>query len=370
MNALAMPGFPSGGLVRVEPLTGVPHLVLPWLSSNGLSEQADAFCYDPVRDRILVMGALDSQPQAIWAVDAAGNHQKLATTIGGIVSMAPSPGGKVYVALALLSSTSVGILGWLDDAGTYHALLDPTGTFPFQVFSQTVQVFNASVVYDAGSNSLLYAVSHSGIYCKPFGGDGKGALYRINLSADGTRGLSESCDVFDIDEGYPFGTGGGIPRGFSPTPSGAYLLTLSGGGATGSLDEVAPRMQLVSPALFVTPFASNGPYSNCAWSTGGIYSNVRHQAVIFDGANNKLRAYDQGESGSGDALADGLVGGLVIAERSGLIEIAPFTAAEGSLVGTPAQISIATGGSQALDLDFGPGLAGKIYFVMGSASGF
>src|SRR5262245_17251950 len=165
MNALAMPGFPSGGLVRVEPLTGVPHLVLPWLSSNGLSEQADAFCYDPVRDRILVMGALDSQPQAIWAVDAAGNHQKLATTIGGIVSMAPSPGGKVYVALALLSSTSVGILGWLDDAGTYHALLDATGTFPFQVFSQAVQVFNASVVYDQGSNSLLYAVSHSGIYC-------------------------------------------------------------------------------------------------------------------------------------------------------------------------------------------------------------
>ena len=31
---------------------------------------------------------------------------------------------------------------------------------------------------------------------------------------------------------------------------------------------------------------------------------------------------------------------------------------------------IATGGSQALDIDFGPGLAGKIYLVLGSALGF
>jgi hypothetical protein len=370
MNAQAALGMPSGGLVRIEPLTGTPHMVLPWLSSNGVSEQTDAFCYDPVRDRILVMGALDSQPQAIWAVDAAGNHSKLATTIGGIASMAPSPGGKVYVALAIFSSTSVGVLGWLDATGVYHPLLDPTGTFPFQVFDQAVQVFNASVVFDQGSNSLLYAVSHAGVYCKTFGGSSKGAIYRIPLSADGTRGLSESCELYDIDGGYPLGTGGGIPRGFSPGPGGTYMLVFNGNGATGSLDEAAPRMKLVSPLLSISTFAANGPYTNCAWSTGGIYSNVRHQAVIFDGANNKLRAYDLGEGGDGDQLADGLVGGSVIAERAGLIEIAPFTSAQGSLTGTPAQISIATGGSQTLDIDFGPGLAGKIYLVLGSASGF
>ena len=75
MNAQAALGMPSGGLVRIEPLTGTPHMVLPWLSSNGVSEQTDAFCYDPVRDRILLMAAIDGEPwYTFWEVDAAGNH--------------------------------------------------------------------------------------------------------------------------------------------------------------------------------------------------------------------------------------------------------------------------------------------------------
>jgi hypothetical protein len=371
MNALQMPGTPFGGLVRVEPLTGVPHLVLPWTNSNGVSEQAGAICYDPVRDRILVLGSLNGQAiPEVWSVDAAGNHVSAGVTIGAIVSMAPAPDGKVYVALALSTFSPVGVLGWLDAAGAYHTLKESTGSFAFDPFGTGVQVFNASIAYDQGSNSLLYAVSHSGIYCKPFGGDGKGALFRVNLSDDGERALSKSCETYDIDADYPFGTGGGIPRGFSRGPGGTYLLAFSGGGATGSLDEAAPRMQLITPAPFLSPFASNGPYPLCAWSTAGVYSTMRHQAVIFDGANNRLRSYDLGESGDGDTLADGLVGGSVQAERAGLIEIQPHTTAQGSLVGTPAQISIATGGSQALDMDFGPGLGGKIYLVLGSASGF
>jgi hypothetical protein len=129
-------------------------------------------------------------------------------------------------------------------------------------------------------------------------------------------------------------------------------------------------MQLVTPGLFITNFASNGPYPNAGWSTAGIYSSVRHQAVIFDGGNNRLRAYDAGESGDGDVLADGLVGGFFVQERAGLIEIQPHFGAQGSLLGTPAQVSVGSGGSQALNIDFGAGLGGKFYLVLGSASGF
>jgi hypothetical protein len=372
LNAPAAFGMPSGGLVRIEPLTGLPHMVLPYSSSNAVSEQMGAFCYDPVRDRILLMAAIDGEPwYTFWEVDAAGHHVKANVSIGGIVGMAPAPDGKVYVALALSTFNPVGVLGWLDQAGAYHTLKDATGSFAFDPFGQGVTVFNASLVYDQGSNSLLYAVSHSGLYCKPSGGDGKGAMFRIDLSADGTRALSKSCEFYDMDGPNIFGTGGGIPRGLSRAPGGNYLVTLNGAGATNSLDEAAPRMQLVSPGLAISSFASNGPYTNAAWSTAGLYSSVRHQAVIFDGANNTLRAYDAGEAGGpGDTLAEGLVGGTVVAERAGLLEIQPHFSAQGSLLGTPAQVSVGSGGSQALDIDFGPGLGGKLYLVLGSASGF
>jgi hypothetical protein len=370
MNALAMPGTPAGGLVRLDPFGGPPQVVLQWLSSNVADNGASACCYDPGRDRILVFGNLDGQLGALWAVDAAGNHVKVPTTVGAVRSLAPATDGKVYAALAIFSSNPSGVLGWIDPAGAYHPLLDANG-FLYSPFAGIVQVAGAAIAYDPPTHTLLYAVQHAGGECVGTAGSTKGALYQISLSADGTRAIGQSCQIFEIDGGYPFGTQGGVPVSFSRTSSGSYLLVLRGNGPNGSDDEQAPRMKIVTANLFgITTYASNGPYSNAGWCTAGTWSSLRHDAVIFDAAGNELRAFGLGQIGAGTVLDAGLVGGVNAMERAGLIEIAPLVGADGQIAGTPAQVSLATGGTQTLSIDFGPAYAGRKYAVLGSASGF
>jgi hypothetical protein len=371
MNAAQMPGQPNGGLVRIDALTGQAQLVLPYTKSLGINDLAGAICYDPVRDRILAMAWVDNAVQALYAIDAAGNHVKILQSPVNIAALAPAADGKVYVSHFPGGGTC--LLGYLDAANAYHPFFGADNATCYTPFAPTssTSVPWSSLIYDAPSHSLLYAVYSGGLDCKGFvGGNGKGSVFKIALSPDGTHALSTSCEVFDIDGTWPFGFGG-TPCGLSRGPDGNYLLTLHGLGATGSNDELAPRMQLVAPSpLSIGAFASNGPYTGAAWSDAGAYSSLRHQMVIFDPYANRLRAYDSGESGLGTVLADGLVGGSIQQERAGLIEIGPFAASQGQLAGTPSQVSIATGGSQALAIDFGIAFANKAYFVLGSASGF
>ncbi|QDU68351.1 hypothetical protein [Engelhardtia mirabilis] len=367
-------GTPFGALVRVDASTGESEVVLPFTNWHGNSEVYQTLCYDPRRDRILVYGVLDVAGIAktrVWAVDAKGQYTE--TSLGGS-ALAPASDGKVYAALTGVGTAP--FINFYDTADVQHPLLNAAGTGPFAPgftlgFGPTI----ASLIYDPGTHSLLWAVGNAGSQCAGPSGSGMGAIYRLDLSPDGTRVVSSSCTTYDLDGANPF-TVGGYPMGFGRRADGKYVLTLRGGGAAGTNDDQAARMVLVDPAtLSTSTFASNGPYTQALYTNAGTWSRVRGEAVIFDPAGNQLRAFALGEVGGGTLLASGAIGSSsdpfgfpIDFERAGLIEIAPLVL-NGHLSAAPTTASIASGGLQSLSLDFGAASAGSIFLVLGSVSG-
>lgn len=365
-------GTPFGALVRVDALSGGTQIVLPFSAWHGNAEVYEAFCYDPNRDRILVYGTLSPPPffiskTRVWAVDGKGNATE--TPFAGI-ALAPSVDGKLYAALNFTP-----ILNYYDTSDVVHPLLNAAGTAPFYPYTLGFAPAIASLIYDAPTHSLLYAVGNAGSQCAPITGAGMSAIYRLNLSPDGSRVLSQSCVTFDID-GALFGAIGGYPMGFSRLPDGKYLLVVRGVGPTGTPDSFADRMLIVDPdSLATAVFASNGGYTEADFTNAGTFSRVRNQAVIFDPNANQLRAFSLGSSGVGTDLAVGAVGSVldpsgfpIAVERAAMVEIGPFEI-QNHLSSSKTSVSIATGGTQALQLNFGAQYAGAPYFVVGSTHG-
>ena len=338
----------SGAIVRVQPTTGtITMLVDLETSSNG-----DTMAYDPWRDRLIFFGGLIPNHSELYLCDAAGNLTSLGfgTTSGSLVGrFAPRGDGLIY----FRSLTTPGEISYLDAADNVQTLLDAAGAAPYAFPGNLNNV--RQLEFHPASNSLVAATAASLEVC-PGGLADAVNLYRLDLSADGTRVLSDACFQYDVDPG----AGNENPVGLTPGPGGDLLLHVdNNSGAT------LPRMARVDPGgASASSFAS----SSSGATSSGAYSQVLGRAIVHDSFSDVLRAYVQGESGAGTVIATGTgaVGGS--GESAALVEIVPTSSF--GLSATPATISLSAGGSQAWEIALGLAHAGQVHLVVGSLSGW
>lgn len=345
----------DGAIVHIDPTSGAA-TVFHDLATSGPNTQGLA--YDPWRDRLLFFGGFVANSIELWASDASGNLQSFGqqTISGGARGLlAPRGDGIVY----FLSPSSLDVISYLDASDQVQVLQDSTGTSPwaFGITDNNIQ----SLIYVPEQNCLLATRWSFFDPCPGIPNDVT-ALHRLDLSADGTRVVSETCFWFDAAAG----DWDGETRGLSIAPNGDPILVI-GQGNTG----FQPQARIARVDLntnTVTAFAQTD-FMGQQRIVAGTYSRALGKALVLDSFNDVLRAYSEGETGGGATIATGVSSPGGSAERATLIEIAT-PAQGGGLSGTPSSLSLTTGGVHTLALDLGSANAGLLYLVLGSRTGW
>lgn len=345
----------DGAVVKIDPLSGVTTLF------HDLQTGANGFqplCYDPWRDRVLFFGGFVGNSIELWASDAAGNLQSLGmqTAAGGTRGLlTPRGDGIVY----LLNPLNTGVLSYLDANDQVQVLMDASGTSAYQFPIFVVQIQN--MLYVPKTNSLVITLWGSSIPCPGMPFDDT-AIHVLDLSADGTRVVSETCFVYDSNPASVDGQ----TRGLSLGPNGDPILVIGNGG-----DDDSPQGRIATIDLATNTASAYATTNFFAMHriVGGVYSNARNQVVIHDSFKDNLRAYSQGDSGGGTEYSGGLSASGSSGEMAALIEVSPL-APLGSLTADTPTASIAALGTQNLLLNAGVGFAGELYLALGSLSGW
>ncbi|MDF1800012.1 MAG: hypothetical protein P1V81_12610 [Planctomycetota bacterium] len=346
-------GSGSGAVVRIDPGTGLKTVLVDLATS---SSDQDQIAYDPWRDRVIFYGGFVPNHNEVYLSDAAGNVTSLgfAKVAGPTLGhFAPRGDGLIY----FNGWNDPGHISYFDSADVVHTLMDATGTAPY---TSTFYLGGMrQMEYYAATNSLVVA-SVSGFGTCTGGIADAANLRRLDLSADGTRVLSESCFQFDLKAG----TGGEVPVGLGTGIGGDLHMTIDD-----NSNDTLPRMVRVDvAALSATAFAWNG-HTFAASTMAGCFSQVLAKAVILDAGNDVLRAFADGEVGGGTIIATSTTSSPGSGEVATLIEIGPGGAHFG-MTASPSSISIAAGGTQSWTMDFGAARAGLPYLVLGSVTGW
>jgi len=257
----------------------------------------------------------------------------------------PTGDGRIY-----LGDVNSGTIRYLDGSGALFTLLDDPGIAPFHFSGPPIRDF----IYDKGTNALITAHDWG-----PINPDFI-SVFKIPLSADGSKVSGSPASVeFDVS--------GSAEKtcGFSRGPRGTLLLIVD----TNSNNQEG-RMVLVDPqSLSVSTFASNGSYTGAAATNAGTFSHDRNEALILDTFYINLRAFEEGEAGSGDIIASqGLSGNGGSGDFARMIAIGGTYPNFG--LGVDLQDAPLAGGSQKLFLDAGTVQAGRTYLLVGSVTGW
>ncbi|MHC4376702.1 MAG: hypothetical protein ACYS26_08915 [Planctomycetota bacterium] len=345
----------DGAIVHIDPTNGAA-TVFHDLATSGPNTQGLA--YDPWRDRLLFFGGFVANSIELWASDASGNLQSfgLQTISGGSRGLlAPRGDGIVY----FLSPSDLDVISYLDATDQVQVLQDATGTSPwaFGITDNNIQ----SLIYVPEQNCLLATRWSFFDPCAGIPNDVT-ALHRLDLSADGTRVVSETCFWFDAASG----DWDGETRGLSIAPNGDPILVI-GQGNTGFQPQArVARVDLDTNT--VTAFAQTD-FNGQQRIVAGTYSRALGKTLVLDSFNDVLRAFGEGEVGEGTTIATGVSSPGGSGERATLVEIAT-PAQGGGLGGSPSSLSLAAGGVHTLSLDLGPTNAGLLYLVLGSRAGW
>ncbi|HKX46476.1 MAG TPA: hypothetical protein VJP77_07220, partial [Planctomycetota bacterium] len=273
----------SGGLALVGVLSGtVTEPYAFWTTPSA----SDACAYDPFRDRLVFAAAFQNgDPVELWAGDAAGVAQKLLAASGAVRVLAPAGDGRVFFNW---NGGPFAAISWLDAADQLHVLMDASGTAPWTHGNGNVLIH---LEYDEHANALLLA---SGSFALACSGPAASALTvrRLDLSADGTRVVGESCASFDVDP-----MGGEVPVGLARIDPEAFLLTVD----TNS-NQAQPRLLRVTVDPLGVEVYSSTDYFGSAATNAGTYSHTLGRAVLLDTGNDVLRTYAPGQGGAGSVL--------------------------------------------------------------------
>jgi hypothetical protein len=346
---LHTPAYPllKHAIVRIDPGSGAQSVLVD-LTGGSTSDQ---IAYDPWRDRLIFFGGLTINHTGVYLIDAAGNVQSIGIEdMGSFGLFSPRGDGLIY----LRSSSSWPALSYLDGANQLHTLMDASGTAPYAFPTSPGNI--RRMVYHAGTNALFAATQSAQSTCA--GGVTDAAnVYKLELSADGTRVVAESCTQWQVKAG----ASGQQPVCFAPGPGGDLLLQVKGGGADSLPHVVRVQPESFTLSTFASP-AIGGMVSGC-------YSQVLGRAVVQDSGDDVLRTYAPGELGGGTILCTGVGPSGSFNEVATLIEIVPGASGFG-MTGTPGALSVAAGGAQAWTIAFGPAHAGELHLVAGSLTGW
>jgi len=346
---LHTPVYPSlnHAIVRIDPGSGAQSVLID-LTGGSTSDQ---IAYDPWRDRLIFFGGLTTNHTGVYLIDAAGSVQNMGIEdMGSFGLFSPRGDGLIYLRSSLASPS----LSYLDAANQLHVLMDASGTTPyaFPISAGNIR----RMVYHAGTNALFAATQNAQSTCAG-GATDAANVYKLELSADGTRVVAESCTQWSVKAGAT----GQQPVCFAPGPGGDLLLQVKGGGA-GSL----PHVVCVQPESFaLSTFASPA----IGGMVSGCYSQVLGRAVVQDSGDDVLRAYAPGELGGGTILCAGVGPPGSGNEVATLVEITSGAASFG-LTASPSSISVSAGGAQAWTIALGVTHAGELHVVAGSLTGW
>jgi hypothetical protein len=309
--------------------------------------------FDGYRNGVLLVCSLPPDSwalQSLWLFDAAGNATKLGLEGQFPSCLAPASGGRIFFQRNLAGSQPI---EWLDASNVAHVLMDASGAAPF------VQLAHA-MIWSPSENALFIAVSEG--LLSSCSGDAKPIVYRVPLSADGTRvGGAITCSSWD---------GGGTenPTNFDELPGGDLLLTFCS-------SYIAPdKLRRVDVATGGTStFANCNPHD----IDGGVWSAALGRVVILNDGTNLLETYTVGDDGTGSTLTtDVPVSGFTSGTAPGnnLFEVklggpgcAGLLAKYGTGLPGTGGITPSLGGSGCPDV--GSGFAISISGVVGGAGG-
>ncbi len=302
---LPVSGGTPGGIVRIDPVTGVTTTIVDLAQPQS---HQDTIAYDPYRDAILVSAALQAgSPRLLHTIDASGSAQSLGFQNQQIRALAPTGDGRVY----LRTDGVPGRVWYLDSQDQMQQLLDASGTGPFEF--EPGGTYDYRVLhYDALTRSLFAAAPSVQRDCTTGAFTPGVSVRRVTLSADGSQVEGPVlCADFEVS------TSDELPVGLSVMGDGALLLVVD---TSSVLEE--PRMLYVDPlTLAISEFARNGNPSAAATSAG-TWSSSLGRAVILDSGGNALLTYAQGETGLGTPLSTSApVSGTGAGEPATLIEI-------------------------------------------------
>lgn len=346
----------SGAIARVDPAGGGAMSLFLDLASS--SHKRDQIAYDPFRDRLIFYGGFQPNTVALYLADASGAVTKIGfdgvggNTAGGF---APRGDGNIY----FTSPVDTQRISRLDPTNQTHLLLDATGSGPYVPNGWFVSLIQA-MEYHAPTNSLVIAFGSNQGTCA--GGSNQDMnIRRLDLSADGTRVIGESCWQYDLQPG----AFDGAVAGLTPLNGGDLLMAIDNNNTL-----ALPRMARIDPvAKTAVPYATNDhPFS--AAVSAGMYSSARNQAVLVDSGEDVLRAFSEGTNGPGVIIATNTSASGGTSEVASLIEIGAGGGAGYVMTATPTTLSATAGGTQNWSIDFGAALAGNFYLVAGSTTGW
>ena len=176
------------GIVRIDPLSPIPTLVVTAPEWFGKSGKDIGFAYDPHRDR-LILRANMGQGARLHAIDAAGGITILPTSGKTPRRVAPTGDGRIY----LHDGTST--IRYLDAGNVEHVLLDSGGNAPYVACA-----FTQDLIYDPETATLLTGHGGGGV-CECV--SGAACVRSIPLSAAGDRviGIPFSFELRGFDGG-------------------------------------------------------------------------------------------------------------------------------------------------------------------------
>lgn len=344
----------DGAILRVDPTSGAVSVYIDLVTS---SSGPGAMTYDPWRDRMIFFGGLVANHNELYLADAAGNLQSLGfgVTSGPTLGrLTPRGDGIVY----FIGFNAPGVISYLDPTNQVQTLMDASGAAPYSPGSFVSQI--TRMHYDPTTNALFVATSSNVAVCSG-GIQDAVSLRRLDLSADGSRVVGETCFQYDLVPNQ-FGE---VPVGITQGPGTQLMLTIDD-----NSNSAAARIATIDPvAATASPFAVVGSYIGAAATNAGCYSHVLGRAVVLDTGIDVLRAFSPGEAGAGTVIASGVSSNGGSGETATLVEIGSPVPLSG-LTADKTSISVATGGTQTMQIDLGPAFAGSGFLVLGSLSGF
>ena len=355
-------GVPYAGIARIDPFTGDDAPLIQF-TSNAVYQASAA--YDPFRDRIVAWCSLQAGGNPLLhAIDASGGW----TTIGNqyLVRLAPRGDGKIYGYKAGAAHPDVQKIFYVDATGVQHELLDVGGAQPWLLnggvtFPSTDPI--RAMIYEPNENALFLALAGDNAVPDCGAPSFDMSIRKLPLTADGTALRAPAvCVTFDV-AGLP--NLDERPTGFSHGPGGTLVLGCFGNGF-GAM----PRILEIDPVTAqITPFAITGPYYGDINCDVVAYSPLTDRALLLDGGNDYWRTFARGSTGAGTVIdsygSPGLGGGV-----GGTLFVVTNLGQPNSLSADVGTVSVAAGGVQNLDFHPGPQLAGDLYLILGSLSGW
>jgi hypothetical protein len=302
-SLIPVPGSGNGAIVRIDPLAGTSTLTV----DLGTASQANGLlAFDSYRQRLVFQSGIPTvpNPARLYAADAAGNVTDLGVVAGNYDGLAPTGDGRIYMLKPLSATPFV----YLDAVNNLATLLDSAGTAPFQLVGSGTQL--RTMIYDTTTNALFVGATPS--YSCPGGVSGLISVYKLQLSADGSRVVAPAaCIQFGV-------TFSGYAVGMSRLPDGDILAVVDN-----NTTVLTPRYFRIDPASFTASAYASNNNVGAALTLAGSYCSALGKAIGFYGGGG-LVAFADGESGAGTPVP---VSGISItaAATSSLTTIAPST---------------------------------------------